>query len=121
MKEKDGDVRVRRYDEFNFVIETAKLEQPTVTYRGEEIPNKKAGEITWDVAGWYGNNLVLALKEALRYGMKPQTTNDILKELKRVEGLLIDSIKEIKINTEEPQHTEDAVEAPKKRGRKPKS
>lgn len=120
MKAKDGDVRVRRYDEFNFVIETAKLEQPTVTYRGDEIPNKKAGEITWTVDGWYGNNLVLALKEAVRHGLKPQTTDEIIKELKRVEALLIESVKTIKLEiAEEPEP--QVTEAPKKRGRKPKS
>jgi hypothetical protein len=120
MKAKDGDVRVRRYDEFNFVIETAKLEQPTVKYKGDEIPNKKAGEITWTVDGWYGNNLVLALKEAVRHGLKPQTTDEIIKELKRVEALLIESVKTIKLEiAEEPEP--QVAEAPKKRGRKPKN
>lgn len=121
MKAKDKDVRVRRYDEYNFVIETAKLEQPTVKYRGEEIPNKHAGEITWDVTGWFGNNLALALKEGLRQGMNPKSTNEILSELKRVETLLVESIKDIKIAIEEPQPVETVAEAPKKRGRKPKS
>jgi len=121
MKAKDKDVRVRRYDEYNFVVETAKLEPPTVKYKGEEMLNKRAGEITWDVTGWFGNNLALALKEGLRHGMNPQTTNDILKELKRVETLLTDSIKEIKIAIEEPQPVATETEAPKKRGRKPKN